>query len=58
MAHMERATHRGWRGVDGKDGISGGGAIEVVCALGTPGIHPLCLDVVEGGFLRDSGHTS
>jgi hypothetical protein len=55
---MERATHGGWRGVYGKDCVAGGGAIEVVRALGAPGVHPLCLDVVEGGLLRDSGHTS
>ena len=55
-SHVQRAAHRGGRGVDAEHFASLLGAVEPVGAVGLPPLLPARLEPVEGGLLGDLGH--
>ena len=53
VADVQRARHRGGRGVDRVDLVARGGAVEVVGPLGVPALHPGGLEAVDAGSFGD-----
>ena len=54
MADVERARHRGRRGVDGEHLVTGGRAVERVDAVGLPPGRPGRLEALEAGLVGDA----
>ena len=58
VADVERAAHRGGRGVDGEHLGAWPRPVEPVGAAGIPALRPALLEAVEGRLLGDGGHGS
>ncbi|CAB4673176.1 unannotated protein [freshwater metagenome] len=55
VTYVKRTTHGWWRGINGKDLITGLAAIEGVVTLAIPNPGPAILNAVEGGLFRYTG---